>query len=123
MSRKSLKADSNKENAQRTPSETQSVATPHALLTIILTPAKLSKAKAKKLPRNVCWSSADDATLIEVLTEQQALGNQSDSGWKSLVWTTAADKLKGSEKRSGGAAIAVGKQYVTAHQQWYSSVS
>ena len=98
MSRKSLKADSNKENAQPTPSETPPVATPHAPLTIILAPAKLSKAKAKKPPRNVCWSSADNVTLIEVLTEQQALGNQSDSGWKFLMWTAVADKLKGSEK-------------------------
>ena len=109
MSRKSSKADSNKENAQPTPSETPPVATPHApKLTIILAPAKLSKAKAKKPPRNACWSSADDATLIEVLTEQQALGNQLDSGWKSLMWTAAADKLKGSEKRSGGAPKTAG---------------
>ncbi|KAF8233318.1 hypothetical protein L208DRAFT_1166817, partial [Tricholoma matsutake] len=49
-----------------------------------------------------------DTTLIEVLTEQQALGNQSDSGWKSLAWTAAADKLKGSEKRSGGAPKTAG---------------
>ena len=108
MARKSLKADSNKENAQPTPSETLPVPTPKAPLTIILAPAKPSKAKAKKPPKNACWSSADDATLIEVLTEQQALGNQSDSGWKSLVWTAAADKLKGSEKRSGGAPKAAG---------------
>ncbi|KAF8225652.1 hypothetical protein L208DRAFT_1047203, partial [Tricholoma matsutake] len=53
-------------------------------------------------------SSADDATLIEVLTKQQALGNHSDSGWKSLIWTTAADKLKGSEKQSGGAPKTAG---------------
>ena len=108
MARKSLKADSNKENAQPTPSETPPVATPNAPLTIILAPAKPSKAKAKKPPKNACWSSADDATLIEVLTEQQALGNQSDSGWKSLVWTAAADKLKSSEKRSGGAPKTAG---------------
>ncbi|KAF8224604.1 hypothetical protein L208DRAFT_1215846, partial [Tricholoma matsutake] len=73
-------------------------------------PAKPSKAKAKKPPKNACWSSAHDATLIKVLTEQQALGNQLDSGWKSLVWTAAADKLKG----------IIGKQYVTVHSHRFS---
>ena len=108
MARKPSKADSNKENAQPTPSETLPVGTPNAPLTIILTPAKLLKAKVKKLPENACWFLADNATLIKVLTEQQALGNQLDGGWKSLVWTTAADQLKGSEKRSGRASKTAG---------------
>ena len=93
MARKPQNANSNKENAQ--PTLTSSANAP---LTITLAPAKPLKSKVKKAPKNACWSSADDTTLIEVLIDQQALGNQSDSGWKSLMWTAAADKLKGSKK-------------------------
>ena len=58
---------------------------------------------AKSAPRkNAIWSSADDKTLVEVLTELQAAGNQADNNWKGVVWVTAALKLKGSEAISGG---------------------
>jgi hypothetical protein len=55
-------------------------------------------------PKKATWLMADDAEMIRVLTEQQAAGNQSDNGWKSLVWTLIAKALEGSEERSGGAA-------------------
>jgi hypothetical protein len=58
----------------------------------------------KKPPRNAKWTTADDATLVATLREQQAAGNQADSGWKACVWVAAAQALAGSEVQSGGAA-------------------
>ena len=58
---------------------------------------------AKSAPRkNAVWSLADDKTLIKVLTEQQAAGNQADNNWKGVVWVAAAQRLEGSELISGG---------------------
>ena len=69
-------------------------------------PEKVSSATQKLAPtlKKAVWLTADDAAMIRVLTEQQAAGNQSDNGWKSLVWTMVATALQGSEVRSGGAA-------------------
>ncbi|KAG6874441.1 hypothetical protein C0992_007716 [Termitomyces sp. T32_za158] len=74
-----------------------------------VSPAKGSKAPKqakktdKKPPTRAKWSSADDATLIEVLKEQQARGNQADNNWKAVVWTEAEKALARSEERSQSA--------------------
>ncbi|KAG6878668.1 hypothetical protein C0992_007736 [Termitomyces sp. T32_za158] len=74
-----------------------------------VSPAKGSKAPKqapktdKKPPTHAKWSSADNATLIEDLKEQQACGNQADNNWKAVVWTEAEKALAGSEERSRGA--------------------
>jgi hypothetical protein len=60
--------------------------------------------KLAATPKKAVWLTADDAEMIRVLTEQQAAGNQSDNGWKSLVWTLVAKALQGSEVQSDGAA-------------------
>jgi hypothetical protein len=31
------------------------------------------------------WRAADDANLIQVLTDQQAVGNQADNAWKGSL--------------------------------------
>jgi len=67
------------------------------------TPSNYESAKpAPSLRKNAVWSPADDKTLVDVLTEQQAAGNQADNNWKGVVWVAAALKLKGSEVISGG---------------------
>ena len=53
--------------------------------------------------KNAIWSTADDTTMVQVLTEQQAAGNQADNNWKSVVWNACAEALSGSEDTSGGA--------------------
>jgi hypothetical protein len=64
---------------------------------------KGSASAVKSAPRkNAIWSATDDKTLVDVLTEQQAAGNQADNNWKGVVWVAAALKLKGSEAISGG---------------------
>ena len=59
--------------------------------------------KTPRAPKRVVWKSGDDGILIGVLMEQASAGNQSDNGWKSLVWTAASLALEGSELKSGGA--------------------
>ena len=59
--------------------------------------------KPKALPKQAKWSAADDSTLIQVLTDQQAAGNQADNTWKGSVWQTASQELAGSELITGGA--------------------
>ena len=59
--------------------------------------------KISRAPKRVVWKSTDDGVLVGVLTEQASAGNQSDNGWKSLVWTAASLALEGSEAKSGGA--------------------
>jgi hypothetical protein len=61
-------------------------------------------AKLAPTPKKAMWLTANDVEMIRVLTEQQAAGNQSDNGWKSLVWTLVTKALQGSEVQSGGAA-------------------
>jgi len=51
--------------------------------------------------KKAAWNDADDKTLMDVLTEQQAAGNQADNNWKGVVWVIAALKLKGSNAISG----------------------
>jgi len=100
---KGLKATANKENNQSLSN------TPKA-------PAKKSskQAKPKAPPKQAKWSSANDATLIQVLTEQQAAGNQADNSWKGCVWQVASKELAGSEDISGGAVKTPSK----CHTRW-----
>jgi len=63
------------------------------------TTATLPAPPAKK----AIWTARDDATLVQCLIEQQALGNQADNSWKKVTWTACAEALAGSELISGGA--------------------
>ncbi|KIJ22758.1 hypothetical protein M422DRAFT_276769 [Sphaerobolus stellatus SS14] len=47
----------------------------------------IAKQTEKKKTVNVYWSEAEDAKLVEVLLEEQANGQQAESGWKKAVWT------------------------------------
>ena len=63
-------------------------------------PTTVKQPKPKpppKPPKQTKWSAANSAELIRVLTEQQAVGNQSDNSWKSCVWTAAELALRDSE--------------------------
>ncbi|KAI0354583.1 hypothetical protein OH77DRAFT_469275 [Trametes cingulata] len=53
------------------------------------------------------YSAQDDHTLIEALTAQAALGNQSENGFKGVAFVAAAAALEGSEEDSGGRAKTV----------------
>ena len=52
--------------------------------------------------KNARWSQDNNAVIIELLKNHQSEGHQSDSGWKSIVWTACEVALWGSEKQSGG---------------------
>jgi hypothetical protein len=82
----------------------------------------LRKRKAQqKASKKAKWTSADDATLIEVLRDQQSAGNQADNGWKKAVWVAAVQVLAGSEKLSGGPGGAAKK--AKSCQDRFSTVS
>ena len=66
-------------------------------------PVKKPDKKPKAPPKQAKWSTADNATLIQVLTDQQAAGNQADNAWKGSVWQVASQELAGSEAVSRGA--------------------
>lgn len=101
----------NKENS--IPSSTQPVHP--SLISKKKGTARIQKPKAPpKPPKQAKWSGEDDATLIQVLIEQQAAGNQSDNGWKSCVWQAAMEQLAGSELVSGGAP----KTAKRCHGRW-----
>jgi hypothetical protein len=70
-----------------------------------VTPNNVTMAMKKlaPTPKKAVWLTADNVVMIRVLTEQQAAGNQSDNGWKSLIWTLIAKSLQWSEVLSGGA--------------------
>lgn len=65
-------------------------------------PSKKINVKVASKLRKALWSTVDDVTLVQILTEQQAMGNQADNSWKSFVWVASAVALKGSENLSGG---------------------
>ncbi|EJD08401.1 uncharacterized protein FOMMEDRAFT_151255 [Fomitiporia mediterranea MF3/22] len=53
------------------------------------------------------WTLMDDTKLVECLEYQKSIGNQSDSGFKSITWTYAASELnkvvvEGGEKSASG---------------------
>lgn len=39
------------------------------------------------------WTASDNATMIEVLKQQRAAGNQADNNWKHCVWTAVAEEV------------------------------
>lgn len=49
--------------------------------------------KRKDTSANCVWKPAHDAELVATLTEQKKVGNQSENGWKDLVWTLCSDAL------------------------------
>ncbi|KIJ30883.1 hypothetical protein M422DRAFT_267492 [Sphaerobolus stellatus SS14] len=57
------------------------------------TDESLAKPPEKKKTANVSWSEAEDAKLVEVLLEEQANGQQAESGWKKAVWTKVIQAL------------------------------
>ncbi|KAG5650144.1 hypothetical protein H0H81_000548 [Sphagnurus paluster] len=67
------------------------------------TKAKKGKGEKKSNPSRTKWTSADDATLFNVLKDQQALGNHADNNWKAVVWTKAAKALARSEENTNSA--------------------
>src|SRR4051794_211045 len=61
-----------------------------------------------------CWTSNDEATLVEAFLEQKRAGNMSENGWKPCAYNTVVTTLNGSEKISGGAV----KTLTTVKSQW-----
>jgi hypothetical protein len=57
--------------------------------------------KAKEKSATV-WLRKDEATLIQVLKQQKALGNWGDNNPKKIAWTACELALAGSEAKSGG---------------------
>ncbi len=45
------------------------------------------------MPTRCRWSDSEDRTLINVLLEEKKAGNQSDNGWKKVVWMKAGTRL------------------------------
>lgn len=52
----------------------------------------LTKSGKQKAPK-AHWSSAEEAELVAVLIDQKALGNSSESGFKSAVWYIVVEAL------------------------------
>ena len=66
-------------------------------------PTATQPAQAQRKPKKANWKLAvDDETLLECLKQQQAAGNQLDTGFKPVAWTACGISLQGSEKLSGG---------------------
>jgi Myb/SANT-like DNA-binding protein len=67
------------------------------------TPKNATDTGNMKKEARCCWTDADDAILVQVLTQQKEAGNQSGAGWKSQVWTAveAALTAEGIFKDSG----------------------
>ncbi|GLB43985.1 putative myb/SANT-like DNA-binding domain containing protein [Lyophyllum shimeji] len=74
----------------------------------------MPKKAPLKPPKKAKWSSADDATLVATLHEEQAKGHQSDTGWKAVTWAACQKALEGSELISGGAP----KKAKGCHDHW-----
>lgn len=58
-------------------------------------------------PRCV-WTNSDDSAMLDHLVEQKKLGNQSDSGWKGIVWSSMAQMFAKMEGQKG--AVKAGKK-------------
>ena len=78
--------------------------TSHGNVALLDSAVSLATTKPAPALKKAVWLTSDDVEIIRVLTEQQAAGNQSDNGWKSLVWTLVAKALQESEMQSGGTA-------------------
>ena len=64
---------------------------------------KSKSIKLKSTLKQAKWSATDDATFTQVLTDQQAAGNQADNAWKGSIWQAVAQVLAGSKAISGDA--------------------
>ncbi|KAG5640089.1 hypothetical protein DXG03_001259 [Asterophora parasitica] len=87
------------------------------------TPSKPTKKvpKAKKLDKkksthgpHAKWTSANDATLIHMLKDQQAKENQADNNWNAVVWTETEKALAGSEEKTNSGV----KKAKGCNDQW-----
>ena len=45
-------------------------------------------------PKRCRWLAQDDQILVDTLIKQKAVGNQSQSGWKAVVWSAVAAEFK-----------------------------
>jgi len=73
--------------------------------------AKIQDVKPKL---NVCWTAADEATLVEAFTMQKREGKTSENGWKPSAYQAVVSALEGSEKVSGGGP----KTIATVKSRW-----
>ena len=62
----------------------------------------LKKGKERACGPNCQYIELDDKIMFKVLKMEKANGNQSDSGWKSSVWTTVLNTLKKDGSNKGG---------------------
>ena len=74
----------------------------HTCILSVMAIAQDTSAPKSNHKKNARWSQEDNAVLIEQLKIHQSKGHQSDSGWKSLVWTACEVALRESEIKSGG---------------------
>jgi hypothetical protein len=64
---------------------------------------KQDKKPEEKQDKTVKWSNEDEATLLQVLTDEKAKGtNWGDNNPTKEAWTVCLHALAGSEQRSGG---------------------
>ncbi|KAF8510270.1 Myb/SANT-like DNA-binding domain-containing protein [Gautieria morchelliformis] len=52
------------------------------------------QGKSKAKTDNAQWCAAEEAELVLTLTDQKAMGNTSENGFKSAVWQLVVDQLK-----------------------------
>jgi hypothetical protein len=64
-------------------------------------PSKKGRGRGSRGP-NCQYTELDDKVMLEVLKMEKANGNQSDSGWKSSVWTAVLNALKKEGSNKGG---------------------
>jgi hypothetical protein len=64
---------------------------------------KANKKDDKKEEKNTKWSDADDAVLVQTLTNEKANSIWADNNPKKTSWTVCELALKGSELLSGRA--------------------
>ncbi|KAF8579565.1 hypothetical protein K439DRAFT_1359301 [Ramaria rubella] len=57
------------------------------------TDKKNFKKETSEADEKVKWSTAEEAKVISVLTDQKELGNQAESSWKPIVWTAVVAAL------------------------------
>jgi hypothetical protein len=64
-------------------------------------PSKKGRGRGSWGP-NCQYTELDNKVMLKVLKVDKANGNQSDSGWKSSVWTTILNALKKEGSNKGG---------------------
>ena len=68
--------------------------------------APKKKGAKKSASKNSTYTELDNTLMIQVLRDEKLKGNQSDSGWKSSVWTTVLDELISKGSNVGGVKTA-----------------